>query len=207
MGDSTSHAVVGVVLRVRRGRVESIVERVRLRPGETLEQALARAIDVAALAHLEQLETRPLDDGSLGTAYLGLVPSDREVDGEWRATDARGRAADERALLAAAQARLRAKLSYTNVGFALAPSRFTISELREIYVAALGYEVSATNLQRVLVRRGVLERVEGVRPPGRAGGRPAALFRFASARLEVTDEFAALRPSGRPGRRGSRASG
>ena len=49
-------------------------------------------------------------------------------------------------------------------------------------------------LQRVLVRRGVLERVESVRAPGRAGGRPAALFRFASQRLEVTDEFAALRP-------------
>ena len=96
---------------------------------------------------------------------------------------------------AAAQARLRAKLSYTNVGFALAPATFTISELREIYVAALGHDVSATNLQRVLVRRGVLERVEGgLRAPGRAGGRPAALFRFASQRLEVTDEFAALRP-------------
>ena len=89
---------------------------------------------------------------------------------------------------------MRAKLSYTNVGFALAPATFTISELREIYVAALGHDVSATNLQRVLVRRGELERVEGLRPPGRAGGRPAALFRFASKHLEVTDEFAALRP-------------
>src|SRR4029077_15138828 len=37
-------------------------------------------------------------------------------------------------------------------------------------------------------------RVDGQRAPGRAGGRPAALFRFASDRLEVTDEFAALRP-------------
>ena len=61
-----------------------------------------------------------------------------------------------------------------------------------MYVAALGHDVSATNLQRVLLRRGVLERVDGHRAPGRAGGRPAALFRFASQRLEVTDEFAAL---------------
>ena len=37
--------------------------------------------------------------------------------------------------------------------------------------------------------------VDGRRPqPAAAGGRPAALFRFASHRLEVTDEFAALRP-------------
>jgi 8-oxo-dGTP diphosphatase len=97
-------------------------------------------------------------------------------------------------LITAAQARLRAKLSYTNVGFALAPETFTLSELRQIYVAALGHDVSATNLQRVLIRRGVLEQVGRRRAPGRAGGRPAALFRFVSQRLEVTDEFAALRP-------------
>ena len=96
--------------------------------------------------------------------------------------------------MAAPQSTLRVNLSYTHVCFALAPATFTISELRDIYVAALGHDVSATNLQRVLVRRGVLERVEGLRAPGRAGGRPAALFRFASQRLEVTDEFAALRP-------------
>ncbi len=94
----------------------------------------------------------------------------------------------------AAQARLRAKLSYTNIGFALAPATFTISELRQVYVAALGHDVAATNLQRVLLRRGVLERVEGLRPPGRSGGRPAALFRFASQRLRSTDAFATLRP-------------
>ena len=89
-----------------------------------------------------------------------------------------------RELVAAAQARLRAKLSYTNVGFALAPATFTISELREIYVAALGHDVAATNLQRVLVRRGVLERVEGVRAPGPRGRPPggALPLRVAAAR-------------------------
>ena len=57
----------------------------------------------------------------------------------------------------AGRERLRAKLSYTNLGFALAPAEFTISELRDLYAAALGHDVSATNLQRVLLRRGVLE--------------------------------------------------
>jgi len=41
--------------------------------------------------------------------------------------------------------RLRAKLSYTNAGFALAPETFTISQLRQLYAAALGHDVSATN--------------------------------------------------------------
>ena len=181
-------------MRARGGHLEVLLAggglpQAALADGEPLEAALGRAVDVAALAHVEQLETRLLESGSIATAYLGLVSSETGLDGEWRALT-------EVTLpfVVAAQARLRAKLSYTNVGFALAPETFTISELREVYVAALGHDVSATNLQRVLVRRGVLERVDGRRAPGRAGGRPAALFRFASNRLEVTDEFAALRP-------------
>ena len=93
-----------------------------------------------------------------------------------------------------ARERLRAKLSYTNVGFALAPPTFTLPELRDLYVAALGHEVSATNLKRVLLRRDVLEPTGARRDPGRAGGRPAELYRFRSRRLEITDPFAALRP-------------
>ena len=71
--------------------------------------------------------------------------------------------------------------------------RFTISELRDLYVAALGHEVSATNLQRVLVRRDVLERNRR-RPPTTPGAGRRSLFRFRSRRLEVTDPFAVLRP-------------
>jgi ADP-ribose pyrophosphatase YjhB (NUDIX family) len=181
-------------MRAREGHLEVLVADGRLpgaalAAGEPLEAALRRAVDVASLAHVEQLETRVLDGDSIATAYLGLVSAQASVDGDWRPVTA-----VSLPFVGAAQARLRAKLSYTNVGFALAPETFTISELREVYVAALGHDVSATNLQRVLVRRGVLERVDGRRAPGRAGGRPAALFRFASDRLEVTDEFAALRP-------------
>jgi ADP-ribose pyrophosphatase YjhB (NUDIX family) len=192
--DSTSHLALGVVMRARGGRLEVLLADgalpgAALALGEPLEAALGRAVDVQSLAHVEQLETHVLEDGRIATAYLGLVPAQAPVDGDWQAV-----AGVALPFVGAAQARLRAKLSYTNVGFALAPETFTISELREVYVAALGHDVSATNLQRVLVRRGVLERVDGRRAPGRAGGRPAALFRFASDRLEVTDEFAALRP-------------
>ena len=177
-------------MRARDGRLETILRRVERASGEPLESALARAIDVGALAHVEQLETRVLRDGALATAYLGLARPDTELG--WVEEQPWG--ADERELVAGGKARLRAKLSYTNLGFALAPEVFTISELRDIYVAALGHDVSATNLQRVLLRRGALARADGLRAPGRAGGRPAALFRFRGDRLEVTDEFATLRP-------------
>ena len=80
------------------------------------------------------------------------------------------------------------------------PREFTISALRELYSAALGHPVSATNLQRVLTRRALLEPTGEVAAPGPAGGRPAALFRFADRSLRVTDAFAVLRPPGESGR-------
>ena len=103
---------------------------------------------------------------------------------------------DHRAIVLAGVERLRGKLSYTNIGFALAPETFTLAELREIYVAALGHEVSATNLKRVLLRRGALTPTGDRRSPGPAGGRPAEVFRFRERRLAITDPFATLRPPG-----------
>jgi ADP-ribose pyrophosphatase YjhB (NUDIX family) len=179
-----------------------------LEPGETLEESirrhLAAKVDIDELAHLEQLETRSepgRNPGSweLATAYLGLVPSDVDpevpADTAWHpARDLPPAAFDHGDIVETALQRLRAKLSYTNVGFALAPETFTLSELRAIYAAALGHDLSATNLQRVLLRRGVLERTGSKREPGRTGGRPAEVFRFRQPELEVTDPFAVLRP-------------
>jgi 8-oxo-dGTP diphosphatase len=216
-----AHITVGVVFQVRGGQLHVLLwERDRepdagkwalpggfLAPGETLEESirrhLAEKVDVRELAHLEQLETRC--DPAAGTewqvltAYLGLVPSHLDprlpADTRWLPVDDLPELAfDNGPIVLAGRERLRAKLSYTNLGFALAPPTFTISELRAVYVAALAHEVSATNLQRVLVRRGVLEPTGGRREPGRAGGRPAALFRFREPRLAITDQFAVLRP-------------
>jgi ADP-ribose pyrophosphatase YjhB (NUDIX family) len=210
------------VLQVREGRLQVLLwQRARkpflgawslpggyLEPGETLERSIRRhlsvKVDVRELAHLEQLETlsdpdrNPLE-WELATAYLGLVPADVDPavpeDTDWHAVSRLPELAfDHRQIVLAGRDRLRAKLSYTNVGFALAPPVFTLSELREIYVAALGHEVSATNLQRVLLRRGVLEPTGKRRESGRAGGRPAALYRFRKRQLEITDQFAVLRP-------------
>ena len=52
--------------------------------------------------------------------------------------------------------------------------------------------------QPATYRRNVLEPTGARREPGRAGGRPAELYRFRSRRLEVTDPFAALRPREHP---------
>jgi len=217
-----AHVTLAVVLQVRAGRLQVLLwQRGRepflgawslpggyLDPGETLEESIRRhlavKVDVRELAHLEQLETlsdparNPLE-WELATGYLGLVPADVDPavpeDTGWHPVSRLPELAfDHRAIVLAGRDRLRAKLSYTNIGFALAPPEVTISELRELYAVALGHEVSATNLQRVLLRRGVLESTGRRREPGRAGGRPAALYRFRSRRLEITDQFAVLRP-------------
>ena len=220
-----THVTLAVVLQVRDDRLQALLwQRGKppfegawslpggyLEPGETLEESirrhLAAKVDVRELAHLEQLETlsepdRHPTEWQLATAYLGLVPIDvdPEVPGDtsWHPVDdLPALAFDHGPTTLAGRERLRAKLSYTNLGFALAPPAFSISELRDVYRAALGHDVSATNLQRVLLRRGVLEQTGAQRAPGRTGGRPAALYRFRSRRLEITDQFAVLRPPGR----------
>lgn len=218
------HEALATVLQVRAGELQVLLwQRARspfrgawalpggfLEPGETLERSirrhLAAKVDVREVSHLEQLETLSEPDRHpngwvLATAYLGLVPEGIDpavpADTAWHpVNDLPERAFDHGAIVLAGRERLRAKLSYTNIGFALARPAFTVSELRELYRAALGHDVSATNLQRVLLRRRLLEPTGETRGPGRAGGRPAVVYRFRTRRLEVTDQFAVLRPPG-----------
>ena len=169
---------------------------------------LAEKVDVRDVAHIEQLEVfsdpdRMPHQRTVATAFLGLVPCVADphlpADTTWHpvADTLRGdpqTAFDHGLIVRRARDRLRAKLSYTNLGFALAPPEFTISALRQLYSAALGYRVSATNLQRVLARRGLLTPTGATAAPGPAGGRPAALYRIAEHGLRVTDPFAVFRP-------------
>jgi len=217
-----THVTLAVVLQVRDDRLQVLLwQRARepfagawalpggyLAPGETLDGSirrhLAEKVDVRELAHLEQLETlsdpdRHPDEWQLATAFLGLVPSDLDPavpeDTAWHPVDdLPDLAFDHRRVTLAGRERLRAKLSYTNLGFALAPPAVAISELRGLYRAALGHDVSATNLQRVLVRRHLLVPTGTRREPGPSGGRPAALYGFRTRELEITDQFAVLRP-------------
>ncbi|MDN5857035.1 MAG: NUDIX domain-containing protein [Pseudonocardia sp.] len=173
---------------------------------ESVVRQLAEKVDVREITHVEQIAVFSRPDRVPGprriaTAFLGLVPSDADPavppDTAWQPLgNLPATAFDHATIVEDARERLRAKLSYTNLGFALAPREFTISALRDLYGAALGHPVSATNLQRVLTRRAVLEPTGAMAPPGPAGGRPAALFRFVDRSLRVTDAFAVLRPPG-----------
>ncbi|TDZ93186.1 bifunctional nicotinamide mononucleotide adenylyltransferase/ADP-ribose pyrophosphatase [Mycobacteroides salmoniphilum] len=172
----------------------------------SIRRQLAEKVDVRELAHLEQLAVfsaprRVPGPRTIASTFLGLVPfpatPELPADTQWhRVSNLPAMAFDHHVMVAHAHTRLVAKMSYTNIGFALAPQEFTLSTLRDIYCATLGYPVDATNLQRVLVRRGVLTPTGTTVRSGRSGGRPAALYRFTDDRYRVTDEFAALRPPG-----------
>lgn len=221
-GQLFAHEVLAVVLRVRDRRLDCLLwQRAKApfdgqwslprgplgateRLGTSASRHLAAKVDITSIAHMEQLETRSDPDRDprqrvLATAYLALVATDVSpripADTAWHPVDALPETAfDHGSIIGSARERLRAKLSYTNIGFALAPAAFTIAQLRDIYVASLGHPVSATNLQRILTRRGVIQPTAGTAPTTAAGGRPAALYEFVSRSLVVTNAFAAFRP-------------
>lgn len=221
-GERFSHEALAVVLQVRRGDLHVLLWQRGAAPfeglwalpggplgpderlGTSLSRHLATKVDLTDLAYLEQLETRsdPARDPRervLATAYLALVaPESRPrlpADTAWHPVDQLPDCAfDHASIIGSARERLRAKLSYTNIGFAIAPETFTISRLRDTYAAALGHPVSATNLQRILTRRGVIEPTADVSRPASNGGRPATVYRFAVRELVITNPFAAFRP-------------
>jgi 8-oxo-dGTP diphosphatase len=221
-GERFSHEVLAVVLQVRDDSLHVLLWQRGAPPfeglwalpggplgaderlGTSLGRHLAAKVDLTDIAYLEQLETRSdprrVPRGRvLATAYLALVSAGVEPrippDTAWhRVQDLPPTAFDHGSIAGSGRDRLRAKLSYTNIGFALAPDTFTIAQLRDIYAATVGHPVSATNLQRVLTRRGVIEPTPAAARPTTLGGRPATLYRFAARSLVVTNPFAAFRP-------------
>jgi 8-oxo-dGTP diphosphatase len=194
-----AHDVLAVVLQVRPGGLQVLLWQ-RAEPpfegrwalpggplaggerlGTSLSRHLATKVDLTDIAHLEQLETRsdPERDPRgrvLATAYLALVSADHEPqlppDTAWHPVAGLPPTAfDHGSLAESGRDRLRAKLSYTNIGFAVAPETFTIAQLRDIYAASVGHSISATNLAHPDPPRG--HRADrGGRPP-HLGRRPA----------------------------------
>ncbi|HUX05367.1 MAG TPA: NUDIX domain-containing protein [Acidimicrobiales bacterium] len=219
------HEALAVVLQVRDRRLHSLLWRRAQEPfadhwalpggalagserlGSSIGRHLAAKVDLTDIGFLEQLETRSdvhRDPRGrvIATAYIALVATDLNPtvpdDTAWfPVEDLPPTAFDHASIVQSGRERLRAKLTYTNVAFALVPANFTIAELRVVYEACLGHSISPTNLQRVLSRRDIIESTKSVAPPSSSGGRPATIYRFKERTLRVTDPFAAFRPPAR----------
>ena len=100
---------------------------------------------------------------------------------------------DHEPMVAYAHFRLAAKLSYTNIGFCLAPKEFAVSRCVTSTGAALGIRSMPPTCKAGADPPRVISHWDHCASwPQR--GRLAALYRFTDARLRVTDEFAALSP-------------
>ncbi|HSI19841.1 MAG TPA: NUDIX domain-containing protein [Sphingomonas sp.] len=174
---------------------------------ESLDRAAERVLtDKANMrdAYIEQLYTFGGVDRDprmriISVAYFALLPCDRFAaalagrsdlllasltvadDGAITA-NADGAALplafDHGDILAVAVQRLRGKLDYAGIAFALLPERFTLRALQDVYEAILGVSLNKPAFRRRMLDRGWLEPT-GERETG-TSFRPAELFRFRS---------------------------
>jgi 8-oxo-dGTP diphosphatase len=93
--------------------------------------------------------------------------------------DERGRALpaafDHREIAGTAVKRLRGKLAYTPVGYALLPERFTLLQLQRVHEAVLGARLNKDSFRRRMLASGQLD-ATGEMQDG-VDHRPAALYR------------------------------
>jgi len=152
-----------------------------------------------APSYLEQLAT--FDDPGrdplgrvISMAYFALIPdAGARLRTTAKYTDVRwwpvaglpALAYDHREIAAAALARLRAKLGYTNIAWSMLPREFTFADLQEVYEAILGRGLDKRNFRKKMMSLGLIA------PSGnlaRGGShRPAALFRFRDRRPSFMD--------------------
>jgi 8-oxo-dGTP diphosphatase len=173
--------------------------------GESLDEAAARVLaDKAHMhdAYIEQLYTFGAVDRDprmriISVAYFALLPVDRFAaaladrpdlalapltvaeDGTISARlgdTTLPLGFDHGDILAMAVQRLRGKLDYAGIAFALLPDRFTLRALQDVYEAILGTSLNKPAFRRRMLDRGWLV-ATGERETG-TSFRPAELFRF-----------------------------
>ena len=136
---------------------------------------IAYLVLLAEDAFTGALERRP----ALSAATID-VPWASEAGGPVDLRSVRGEplalAFDHADILALTMLRLRGKLDYSNVGFALLPELFTLRQLQDVHEAILGTPLNKPAFRRRMLDRGWLV------PTGRmqtgTSHRPAELYRF-----------------------------
>lgn len=142
-----------------------------------------RVITVAHFALLPWASFEAATAASGDLALAGLeVPWQGEAGGPVTALGPEGTrlplAFDHDEILALAVKRLRGKLDYTEIAFALLPGKFTLRELQDVHEAILGRPLNKPAFRRRMLERGWLQST-GERETG-TGFRPAELYRLQS---------------------------
>jgi 8-oxo-dGTP diphosphatase len=172
-----------------------------VRKGELLDDAARRELhDSTGLrgAYLEQLFTfgDPSRDPRahvVSVAYMALIPDvqavsspcDKYANGKWyEVTRLPQLAYDHSQMAAYAVKRLKSKLEYTNIAYALLPKEFTFAEFEELYSLILGRPLDRRNFRRSILAMGMLKCLPHTR---RGPHRPAALYSFANQSLRFIE--------------------
>jgi 8-oxo-dGTP diphosphatase len=163
---------------------------------EDLDVAAARELreetGVSATPFLEQLYTfgKPGRDPRtrvISVAYYALLPASDAVLAPQADTDAKNAqwfplselpalAFDHAEIVEKAITRLRAKLAYTHVAYALLPEEFTLTELQTVYEMILGKLLDKRNFRKKMAATGLLKGLDKQKREG--AHRPAQLFVF-----------------------------
>ncbi len=164
-----------------------------VRDGESLEATARRELSEetgVSDIYLEQLFTfgapgRDPRGRVISVAYVALVAPDAHVlaattdaeDAAWHRVAGLPRLAfDHASIVAYALERLRNKLVYTGIGFALLPAAFTLTELQRVHEIILGAPVDKRNFRKKVLAMGIVEPTGERRMDGTH--RPARTYRF-----------------------------
>jgi 8-oxo-dGTP diphosphatase len=159
---------------------------------ESLDQAALRELKEetgVGDVYLEQLYSfgdpgRDPRGRVISVAYFALIAADRSplMAGSdaaearwWPVRELPPLAFDHAQIMDYSLQRLRNKLEYTTVGFQLLPSRFSLTELQEVYEAILDKKLDKRNFRRKLALLKIMRPTREFRHGGR---RPARLFEF-----------------------------
>ncbi len=112
-----------------------------------------------------------------GTVFEPHGGSDAADAAWWACDHLPPLAFDHAEIIAYAVQRLRYKLEYTNVAYAMLPERFTLTELQATYEAILAKQLDKRNFRKKIVGLGFVKPTQQWRKVGQ--GRPAQLWRFA----------------------------
>ena len=172
--------------------------------GEQLDDALPVLVSAALKGkrdmYIEQLYTTadPVERGSIVIVYFVLLAQQNlpdHVEKYMRPVTALSRSFLEKTILSYAIQRLRWKIEYTNVVYALLPGEFTLSEMQNVYEAILGKRLDKRNFRKKILTLGMLaptgkKRKQGVARPDSAKattGRPAETYAFRKRSLEYVN--------------------
>ncbi|HBI16775.1 MAG TPA: NUDIX hydrolase [Candidatus Moranbacteria bacterium] len=168
---------------------------------ETLDQAAKNILNKKAGIeglHMEQLYTfsdlnRDVRGRMVSVAYFALVDSDKlkpkTIDYykaiEWREIDQLPALAfDHKKMINYGVERLRAKIEYSNIVYALLPKEFTLTEMQMVYEAIAGNKIDKRNFRKKIFSLELL--IETNKERKGQKNRPAKLYRFKKRELMFT---------------------